>query len=257
MRWVKALFVHLLVLGALVLGSTSAAGAQESDPTRVQRFIMRVHGDFLVRQPSAAELVWWEAYLTGNTRGAFLNQILTSSEFDTLYVAHTYQEYLDRLPTSGEASAALSALTSSNNYLATEVTVLGSADYYSAAGGTNTAFLQALYPDLMGRAPDSGGLTYWLNRLATGTTRNQVVVNFARSSEGTGYRVAGRNNLTECEATSLADIDARQSGSYCLVLDRMADSGGKAYWMTQMQGTGQMPTLWANLAASAEYWNWS
>ncbi|MCB9654057.1 MAG: DUF4214 domain-containing protein [Deltaproteobacteria bacterium] len=52
---------------------------------------------------------------------------------------------------------------------------------------TNTQFVTTLYLTFFQRSPDSGGLTYWLGRLAAGTSRTQVMQAFVASQEFTNY----------------------------------------------------------------------
>jgi hypothetical protein len=48
---------------------------------------------------------------------------------------------------------------------------------------TNEAYLQLLYNNVLGRAPDPDGLAFWLAQLDTTHTRDQVLVAFSESPE--------------------------------------------------------------------------
>ena len=52
---------------------------------------------------------------------------------------------------------------------------------------TNDSFVDAVYQNETGRDADQNGRDYWLNQMAGGMTRDQVVESFNRSKEGTGY----------------------------------------------------------------------
>ena len=52
---------------------------------------------------------------------------------------------------------------------------------------TNESFVDAVYQNETGRDADQNGRDYWLNQMAGGMTRDQVVESFNRSKEGTGY----------------------------------------------------------------------
>ena len=47
----------------------------------------------------------------------------------------------------------------------------------------DTEFVTDLYNTFFNRAPDSGGLAYWLDRIANGATRNEVLDYFVHSPE--------------------------------------------------------------------------
>ena len=48
----------------------------------------------------------------------------------------------------------------------------------------DAAFVDRLYRNIFGRAPDPAGLAYWVERLQVGRTRGSVVVGFTQSPEG-------------------------------------------------------------------------
>jgi hypothetical protein len=52
---------------------------------------------------------------------------------------------------------------------------------------TNESFVDAVYQNETGRDADQNGRDYWLNQMAGGMTRDQVIESFNRSKEGTGY----------------------------------------------------------------------
>jgi len=61
---------------------------------------------------------------------------------------------------------------------------LGSDEYYATrAQGTNNGFLQALYNDTLGRAPDPGGMAAFMALLSGGTTRQQIAALVLGSGE--------------------------------------------------------------------------
>jgi hypothetical protein len=60
--------------------------------------------------------------------------------------------------------------------------ILTSAEY-TASHTTDQAFLSDLYSNLMGRAADAGGASYWEQQLAAGVSRVAVVDGFLHSRE--------------------------------------------------------------------------
>lgn len=252
-RWRPVLMALSAVLGVVVGGVGQPAGAL----TPTERFVAQVHEDFLLRPPSSAELTLWTTYLGSASRASMVAALLDGNEFKTLWAVGVRYYYLSEVDLEDPQFASdVAALGSSDDFVASEVAVLARARYYDLSGGTNTSFMTALYDDVLFRPPDPSGLSYWVGRLNAGTsTRTSVATYFIRSGEAAGRRVAGPAGATTCAATVLEDVAALRSGSYCLVLDRMADPSGASYWTGQLSASGQLPGLWASLAGSAEYYD--
>ena len=53
----------------------------------------------------------------------------------------------------------------------------------ASSAATDTAFVTDLYKNILGRAPDVGGLGYWVNQLAAGLPAQYEVLNFMYSPE--------------------------------------------------------------------------
>lgn len=252
-RWRGATLVVSLLLSILLVVVPSAP-AQAL--TANENYVIRLYNDFFLRGPTSSELLWGSTYLGGNSRSSYVTSLFQSSTWRTIWIDGTFQRYLARSATTSEASSADAALQSTWNYLATEADVLGSAAYFSLVGSSNREFVDSLYSDILFREPDQSGWDYYTNQLDTAVkTRRQVAVTILRGSEAVGIRVRGLSSQADCTSTALEFSDDIASGSYCLVLDRMADSTGATYWISQLTASGQLPTLWSNLAASNEYFN--
>lgn len=251
---------RLAVLGLLVFTSVAllpglggGSVAHATDPN--ENYIDRVYNDFLGRDPDDTEVASGESYLGTHTDAQLVTTVFQGREFENAWIYLTHFKYVGAGPTSTQFGSEYSALNSTHDYLQTELTVLSGADYYSAAGGTNGGFVSKIYTDILYRTADPSGLSYWTNILNTAAhTRSYVAQYFIRSTEGSGVRVAGPSSMTTCTTTDLTDASSLQSGSYCLLLKRMADSSGKTYWTGQLSGTAQLPTLWDSLASSSEYY---
>jgi hypothetical protein len=110
--------------------------------------------------------------------------ILASDEYRSRVVAGYYTTYLGR--TASAADIAFWAAALRNGAAAEQVLagIVASAGYVANAGGTDTAWLDRLYGDLLGREVDAGGRAFFLNALAQGTrTRLQVAAEFLDSPE--------------------------------------------------------------------------
>ena len=68
----------------------------------------------------------------------------------------------------------------------------GSPEFQATYGSLNdTQFVTLLYNNALHRAPDPGGLAFWLGQLSTGTSRSDVVLGFSESPEEQGNQQAG------------------------------------------------------------------
>lgn len=100
----------------------------------------------------------------------------------------------------------------------------------------NSAFVCVLYEDILGRAPDSGGLNSWLAALSSGTTRTQVAFGIVDSLEsGTDYL----NYL------------------YQGCLGRPVDSGGLATWIAAFEAGATVEQVDAGVLGSAEFYTYT
>lgn len=244
---VVAVVVSALV-GAWPPAPASATLAEQ------QNYVSRVYGDLLLREPDPVELATYAGALDAGTltRGDFLSDILDAPELHDIWVYGVYLAYLDRGPTDPEYAARVAALSTSGDFLATEVAVLTSSSYFTAQGGDNLGFVHGIYEHVLWRTPNATDAAYWKGRLDTGTTRTYVATYFLRSNEAAQKRVKG-TSLTSCAAVDLDADGAVRSGSYCLLLDRPADTPGYDYWWPRLAAADQLPSLWRSLAASAEY----
>lgn len=92
-------------------------------------------------------------------------------------------------------------------------------------------FVDAVYRDFLGRAPDDAGRVYWVNRLAGGLPRGEFTTSVARSPEWLGRTVAEL---------------------YELALERMPDAGGSAHWTWLLASGTRVPEPAATLLGSDE-----
>jgi hypothetical protein len=186
-----------------------------------------------------------------------VNDVLSGAEFENLWVYGVHRYYYDDEPnpSSTQYTNDLANVGSTGNFLATEVSVLASTQYFIENGGTIDAFVEGLYALVLLRSGSPSEIAYWVGTITPGGhSRAWVAQSILRSAEGAARRVSGTSGATACEATTLMAEDSIPSGAYCIILDRLADSAGATYWVGQLSGTAQLPALWASLSASAEYY---
>ena len=142
-------------------------GAFELEPRPVNRneaFVAQFYRDLLGREPDASGLTYWTGLLDRGQATTFQVawDIESSGEYHLREVQDLYRRLLRR-----EADA--TGLASWTQYLdqggtaeSLQALILGSGEYFTRiAGGTVDGFLQALYSDVLHRAPDAAGLQGW------------------------------------------------------------------------------------------------
>jgi hypothetical protein len=197
---------------------------------------------FLGRAADPGGLAFWSAQSPA-TAGKGISE---SKESATDFVTNTYLVYLGRTPDSGGLTFWLGQLQSGRTPDQVAAGILGSPEYFAKAGSTNQGFITALYADVLGRAPDTSGNTFWLNALASGVSRTTVAFDFVSSPEEAGNQAASYYNHTPQQTTTPGLLPPAFGaevlpGSGTGILNRAPDSSGLSFWTAAL--TGPRPSL--------------
>jgi len=103
---------------------------------------------------------------------------------------------------------------------------------------SNSDFVTQMYQNVFSRLPDTGGLTYWTNRLDTDLSRGDLLLAFSESTEG-------KNKLAATVTTAIL---------YHYLLERRATSQEISDGET-LVNSDNLSTLINNIINSAEYSN--
>lgn len=157
-------------------------------------FVLLVYQNVLGRAPDAPGLAFWTQKLNeGTPRGQVMIGFSESEEFvrDTTVrlreadtrspIARLYRAYYLREPDV----AGLKYWLDSGQPLDRVSAAFAAAPEFAQRYGSmnDEQFTRLVYQNVMDRAPDAAGLTYWLNRLAGGMTRGQLMLEFSESEE--------------------------------------------------------------------------
>src|SRR6185503_15611958 len=113
-------------------------------------------------------------------------------------------------------------------WYAMAITFFGSAEYANFARD-NTQYVTDLYNTFFNRAPDQGGLDFWLNNMAQGMPRESVLVSFLFSQEFANFTQAiFGNTAVRPEMDMTMDM-------YRGILQRLPDSAGYQFFLGQFQ----------------------
>src|SRR5207302_5651947 len=100
--------------------------------------------------------------------------IEASAEYRINQINTIYETLLGRTADPGGLNVFLGFLALGGTYEQIEGIVAGSDEFFAKSGSTNDGFLNALYQDALGRAPDAAGRAGFDQFLAQGGSRAQV-----------------------------------------------------------------------------------
>lgn len=97
---------------------------------------------------------------------------------------------------------------SGHGVLDLRVLLMAGDEYHLRAGGTDDAWITALYDDVLSRTPDAAGRVYWLDLAAQGLPRAAIAGAIYQSPEALQLRVDAHYNEVLSRAPSLAERSA-------------------------------------------------
>jgi hypothetical protein len=234
--------------------------------------------------------IWRPAFERAQELQPDISGIVASREARTLQIDSSYSSYLGRAADQAGLSTWLSALAHGDSYAVVKEDIIGSAEAFQLAGGTNQGWVTYLYQKLLGRTPSGSEASGWVNALNAGRmTRPQVAAGFFLSREYTSnlvaqfystYRPGGlatasvdnleaarwdlrRGRTEECVLTNILVangdyLSTQQEGSwiralYRQVLQRTATASDGAYWLQQMENGVTYGSIAEAIVHSYEY----
>jgi hypothetical protein len=217
-------------------GSTDGLTEQASiELTAHQKYVIAVYEDVLARAPDPGGLAHWSQLLDhGAAVSSVAQAIAHSNEYYANFVIKPdYLKLLGREADDGGVAFWTGQMHNGLTDQQLEAFLVSSNEFYANAGGTNLAWIDAIYQLLLGRTADASGEVYWTGQLAHGLTRQQVAGGIAGSTE---------NN------TQLINDD------YFHYLGRAADPDGLAYWLKQFAQGKTNEDVIAGFTGSDEYY---
>ena len=187
--------------------------------TSDQTFVEDLYQTALHRSADAGGLQYWENQLQsgalsradvavdialsaeaqGDLQSAFTSGVFVPNASDA-QIARLYYGLLDRAPDMGGLEYWESAALNGASLTTIAQDFFNSPEYASGhAGQSSTQFINALYEDALGRAPDPAGAQFWENQLASGVPQVAVALGIVESAEAqqhlasnieTGFKLA-------------------------------------------------------------------
>ena len=221
------------VLSITSNGVTGVVVAINAISTATQRYVAAVYQDVLGRPVDPAGLDYWVSQLDGGTaRTSVAQQLVTSAEYYATAIGPAYQQYLGRPADAQGLAYWTGRMQNGLTDEQLESEFIASTEFYTNAGGTDKAWVDAMYQDLLGRQPDPAGEAFWVAELKNGAQRADVADGFATSSEREGQFI---------------------QADYEKYLGRSASPSEVAYWLNYFALGGTNENIIANFTASDEY----
>lgn len=198
------------------------------------KYIDSLHRLFLKRSATSAEKQRWASAVQSGNRAALANALAVSNEWAGVRINDLYKTVLGRDADASGRAYWVNQVASGVRLEDAAAGFYAGPEYFNRKGGTNRAFIEGLYKDILGRTADTGGRDYWVLKLHTGKIdRLAAAASFYASIESRRDRV-----------TTL----------YREVLGRGTDTAGREYWAGQLLNMGDI-VLATQLASSPEFYS--
>lgn len=174
------------MLAFCALGNRAMGAVTNAD------FVRQAYQDLLGRSPSAGEVTNWETYLATHTRQETALAIDTSQEFYGIVVTDLFGLLLHRSPSLTDKNVFVGAITGGATIEQVEATIAGGSEYFAnRAGSTYSGYIEALFPDLLGRSASPTDLSSFGGLLSSGMTRTDMAAAILGSTEYRTRQVTG------------------------------------------------------------------
>ncbi len=217
--------LHAATAPTLLLGAPSGAVS----------FVTALYQQLLNRNPDPAGLAGWVAAIkNGTTNQQVATAIWRSTEHRIIQVTAYYQTYLNRKPDAAGLAGLVNSLQNGTlNEQGVQLALVTSGEFVRN-NPTPSSYVNALYLDMLGRAPGPLESPFWQNALAT-----------------SGPFFVAASILTSSE--SYARLI---NGYYMTYLGRPADPAGLEGWLNALLfGNATVESVAENILGSAEYAN--
>jgi hypothetical protein len=201
------------------------------DQTPNGRYVAKAYRDLLGRSVLDNELRFWWTYLKSHSTADFARNLVFGDEWAHKVVRDLYLDVIDREPERGGWDYWVGRVREGMLVRDVAINMYAAIEYYNAKGGTPSSFVDALYADILHRAPDSGR-QYWIDEVPRRGAAS-VVRDFYQGLESRQRRVV---NL------------------YCALLHRGTDPVGRDYWAGRLDVVDDLQ-LALELVVSNEYYS--
>jgi hypothetical protein len=178
-------------------------------------YVTGLYNDVLHRPPDPQGLNFWVGQLqAGSSVQEVASAFWLSPEHRTLQVEQYYEQYLHRPADPAGLDFWTRVFTNGGqSEIQVQEGIIASQEFQTA-NSSNTAYVTALYLDILGRPPDPAGLAFWQGQLQSGASRQQVALGILSSDEA-----------------RLRLLDSY----YLTLLHRPPDTPGEQFWLNRLR----------------------
>lgn len=222
--WWTARFMAAPSVTASALVTTSSAD--------LARYVDATYEVFTGRTATSAERDWWVAALQGgHARSAFIASLSTSDAWLGAEIDEIYELALGRLPDAAGRDYWTRMVRAGTRITDLGVFVFASDELFATLHGDTARYVDTLHRRILGRPASATEVALATTKLATGTSRSEVVAGVYRTLESRLQRV---------------------DELYRSILGRDADEAGRRYWADSLLAHDDV-RLAAFLAGSDEF----
>lgn len=213
------------------------AAERNFDQNRPADLVEMTSGEAWIVAPRTSSSVFlaqlWESAPAPPSPGALRDQ-----------VARLYQAYFERSP-DAEGQKYWEDQRIDGRSLSSVSEAFAQSPEFIDNYGTldDAAFVELVYQNVLERSPDSAGVQFWLDQLATGTTRGSLMIGFSESDEFV---------VTTASVAPSSNAESQIARLYRAYFERDPDSDGFCFWAGQHDALGLSGVSQA-FAASAEF----
>jgi len=168
--------------------SSSSSGGSTTWSTTLssedQNWLNQVYVTLLHRPIDSTGLKEWGADLNAGTSPTqVVYDIEHTSEYQTDEIQGAFQKLLGVAAPSSAVTYLVGLMQGGADFQTIEAIIVGTPEFYSAAGGTNDTFLNTLYEDFLNRPVDPTGEAAWNALMNAGYSTTQVALGVLSSTE--------------------------------------------------------------------------
>ncbi len=218
-------------VSTVIDGSAAIAPAD----TPHERYVKAVFQDVLGRSVDPTGFAYWTQRLdAGSPKSSVAKAIAHSDEYYANFVIKpAYLKLLSRAADDAGVQHWTKLMHDGLTDQQLEAKLVSSNEFYQNSGGTDAAWVDAVYHLLLRRQADAAGEAYWSGQLAAGQQRSTIAERIAGSQENNAQLI---------------------NEDYFHYLGRAADPDGQAYWLEQFAAGKTNEDLIAGLTGSVEYY---